>query len=373
VSSVIPHLGLLLALLLQGQVGAADTRAVPRVTLEGWTPASELGGSADSALVWGRIVECRRDPCLLALALILDISGSTGRTILLEPRDNAFARWIAQRTGAASISRLDVQVRYARSLLDAYDPRFTRAGLVTFGGYKSTRAQFAELRVPLTSKLALVEAGMEEARVGGAKGKSNLAGGIDLGLAHLDAFAPLKGETRRVAALFSDGIPNLPYGDRERDLAAAVTSAQAAEQFRVAIDTYALAAGAEPDRKTEQTLREISELTGGRTFVVDHQPGSEQRVESSGAWASYVVRMTSGGRRVETRSTLDGTFVGLVPAGEGTPVDVVYRTGDGPEEVRTEALAAESRVAASEVPEIVRSLADDLLPDAEGGAPAQGG
>lgn len=358
-SRVAAYAGLLLALLLPLATHAADARD-PRLTVEGWTAASALGGPDDAALVWGRNAECKRDPCLLALLLVLDISGSTGTRILLEKKGNGLARWIALRTGAPSVSRLDLQVRYARALLGEFDPRFTRSGLVTFGGYKSTRAQFAELRVPLTSKLALVDAGMEEARAGGAKGKSNLAGGIDMGLAHVDAFAPLKGETRRVVALFSDGIPTLPHGNRKLDLEAAVTSARAAQDLHVAIDTYSLA-DAEPDEHTTGALREISESSGGQTFLIGHPSTFDGYVPSSGALGSRVVSVTIDGEGAEPVSTLDGTFVGLVPLRAGLPVEVVSRTDGGREINLTQPLDAELRTETAQIPEIVKSLAERLL------------
>jgi hypothetical protein len=294
--------------------------------------------------------------------LVLDVSGSTGNRILLEKRGSALGRWVARRTGAASVSNLELQVRYARALLAEFDPRLTRAGLVTFGGYKSPRAPDAELRVPLTAKLERVAAGLEEAVANGAKGKSNLAGGIELAVAHLDAFAPLKGETRRVIALFSDGIPTLPYGDRRMDLRAAVTSAQTAQSFGVTIDTYAFGASAEPDAKSGRALREISAPSGGQTFAIGQPGGSfARRVGSSGASRARVVSVTIGGEGAEPRSTLDGTFVGLVPLGADLPVEVVSRTGQGREITRTQLLDAGSRVPAAEVPELVKALAQPLL------------
>lgn len=243
-------------------------------------------------------------------------------------------------------SILAAQVLAGTALLESLDPRRVRVGLLTFGGEVNPRTgerarpdqQDAWLESPFTSDFGRVRQALIGVRARGARGATNFAAGIRLGIRELKglpgaASAP-RPDARKIMLFLTDGVPTFPIGrgiDADPgDTEAAVNAARLAHQAGITINTYALGPGA---LSYPLALTEMSRVTLG-TYTPVQNPGDIvvllQGVSFANIEDVVFTNLTTGDFSTDVHLAPDGTFSGFVPVREGAnQVRITALASDG--------------------------------------------
>jgi hypothetical protein len=243
-------------------------------------------------------------------------------------------------------SVLAAEVAAANALLDGLDPRRVRVGLLTFGGQVSPdtgeRAridqQDAWLEVPLSTDFMAVRRALVAIQARGARGATNYAAGIRLGVRELAGLsgaqsAPRPG-SKRVILFLTDGVPTFPIGKGsvvdKGDVEAALNAARLAHKAQITINTYALGPGA---LTYPLTPTEMARLTLG-TFTPVQNPGDIIALLQGVSFANIedvvFTNLSTGDFSTDVRLSPDGSFSGFVPVREGSNrVRVTALASDG--------------------------------------------
>lgn len=261
--------------------------------------------------------------------------GSGGRGVKLGPISLG-----GSRGGGSGDSILAAEVAAVGSLLDTFDPRTTRVGIVTFSGSESASSDHAWVEVPLTSEYRKVRAGLEEILLSGSQGGTNMYAGLRLAGIELgggrSAESTRRSGSQRHIVLLTDGFPTLPgrpHPWRDRSPEAedrAIVMAKRLGKKRISVHTFAIG------RKAAERPRaavEVAEASGG-SFTAVRDPGDLGRLLGEVQFASIeelrIRNLTSGLEAVHQLHNADGTYAALVPVQEGlNTIEVVARSTDG--------------------------------------------
>jgi len=243
-------------------------------------------------------------------------------------------------------SILAAEVAAANALIEGLDPSRVRVGLLSFAGQVSPdtgeRAridqQDAWLEVPLTTDFMQVRRALVAIQARGARGATNYAAGIRLGVRELaglsGAESQARGDAKKVMLFLTDGVPTFPIGkgavSDKGDVEAALNAARLAHKAQITINTYALGPGAltYPLAPTE-----MARLTLG-TFTPVQNPGDIIALLQGVSFANIedvvFTNLSTGDFSTDVRLSPDGSFSGFVPVREGANrVRVTALASDG--------------------------------------------
>jgi hypothetical protein len=231
-------------------------------------------------------------------------------------------------------SILAAEVAAAHALIQGLDPRRVRIGLLTFAGEVNPQTgeraridqQDAWLQVPLTTDFDAVRRSLAEILARGARGATNYAAGIRLGVRELAGLSGAESQVRpgskRVVLFLTDGTPTFPIGkgtvSDNGDVEAALNAARLAHKGQITINTYALgpAALTYPLAPTE-----MARLTLG-TFTPVQNPGDIIALLQGVSFANIedvvFTNLSTGDFSTDVRLSPDGSFSGFVPVREGS-------------------------------------------------------
>jgi Mg-chelatase subunit ChlD len=282
---------------------------------------------------------------------VLDTSGSTADASGSDVNGNGV---VGRRGGGplggifgnfdAGDSILAAEVASARNLIEEFDPRSIRVGLVTFAGetrggpYGPQHYNTAVSHVPLTIEYDEFRKGLDDVIRKGPSGGTHMAAGVDQATREL---LGLKGslsvpeeEAEHVVIFLTDGIPTLPYssGARRENNQAVLRAAKRAASKGIRVFTY----GIGPKALDEPVaIVELAEVTGGQFTPVRDPSNLVQAVENVnfGEIESLVVRnLTTGTPASDIDVQPNGRFSALVPMAVGKNViRVSARANDGRE------------------------------------------
>jgi hypothetical protein len=243
-------------------------------------------------------------------------------------------------------SILAAEVAAANALLEGLDPSRVRVGLLSFGGEVSPETgeraridqQDAWLEVPLTTDFMAVRRSLVAIQARGARGATNYAAGIRLGVRELSGLSGAESQHRpgakKVVLFLTDGVPTFPIGkgavSDKGDVEAALNAARLAHKAQITINTYALGPGAltYPLAPTE-----MARLTLG-TYTPVQNPGDIIALLQGVSFANIedvvFTNLSTGDFSTDVRLSPDGSFSGFVPVREGANrVRVTALASDG--------------------------------------------
>jgi hypothetical protein len=201
----------------------------------------------------------------------------------------------------------------------------------------------AELRIPLTSDYAAVEAILEDLSRTDPAGMTNFAAGIGLatieltGMEDWGARSRPRHDAQKLILFLSDGEPRLPY-EGERAELAAVEAAKLAARSNIRINTFAL--GKNPvTRIVNTSVKKMAARTNGRSVALE-SPGDIVSILYATSF-SFVDRVKLINRTTDHETDyiatgIDGSFYGEIPLEEGVnEVEVVALLQDDREASET--------------------------------------
>jgi hypothetical protein len=346
------HIARFLAVALLGAQSlahAADESL--RITLDTPASGSAARGVQGTGFLAGRVRGMPGEPDLTDLMFVIDVSDSTslasggdidgdgkarGRwqqipIIGYLGRSIGFGQWLDQGD-----SVLAAEITAARGLLDQLDPRSTRVGAITFSGDARGRTLDATVIAPLTSDYAEVRRALDAELATGPNGRTNMLAGISLATVELagtrSARSVPRAGARKLALLFSDGLPTLPFNaNTTKNAELAVDAAVRAARSGIRIRTYGVGAQADED-----CLREVARVAQG-TYTPVIQPSELRaevaRVDFVDAGEIEIENLASGERARRIARTPDGRFFALLPMQPGqNPIQITA----GPQTARAQ-------------------------------------
>ena len=228
------------------------------------------------------------------------------------------------------------EILAARRLLRLLDPDTTEVGLISFSGdFKggSGRSNIATpdayREQPLTKEYARITEALNRMKTNGARGGTNIAAGIRLGIEALmglmsDTQPPgyhTNNRTKKIILLLSDGFPSFPVGSANaadpEDKILTISAAHLAYMAGIQINTYALG----PDALSSPfTLQEIARVTGGQFTGLSNLGEIITRLEEARfiKLRNILVENTTLTKPAsEMLVSPEGFFLALVPLTEG--------------------------------------------------------
>ena len=257
----------LVAMLLPGSPLAAEERV--RVLIESPGPGVRVENPVHQARIAGNATAEGDEPQNYDVMLAIDVSASTrsasgvdvdgdgvvGVNPLLELLPPT-AHSADKRSSDPEDSILHAEIAAARALIERLDARRARVGVISFAGEvdpttgrrKYLDQKDAWVDAPLTSDLAQIHRTLDAILARGARGATNFAAGVRLGIRELSGLSEARSRPRpdakKVILFLTDGAPTLPSGRGNQidpgDSEAAVRAAQVAHRAGITINTYAL-------------------------------------------------------------------------------------------------------------------------------------
>jgi len=313
-------------------------------------PGSRVTSSACGVFVAGFATALRADMRRFDVVIVLDTSRSTGDPAGTDINDNGVIG--TQRLGRlgslfASGSTdpgdtiLAAEVAAARKLLDGFDPRNTRVGLVSFAGdppnYRRNRRSAFTLEA-LTTDYDRIRASLDGVLASEPEGNTDMAAGVDRATFELlgmqGAGSTPDPSREKVIFFFTDGQPTLPYGEAAEadNIRAVLRAANRAGRYGVRVHTFAIG----PDAlEGPIAVVELASRTEGY-FTPVRDPGDLENVIEEASFANLealtLTNQTSDRPANYLRTTLDGSWAALVPMDPGTNrVRAWARADDGAE------------------------------------------
>jgi hypothetical protein len=299
------------------------------------------------------------------VVLVIDTSTSTNEFAETDVDGNA----TPEKTWKGSDSVFQAQIKAAENLVGALKGlpgnqggQRIHVGVVTFAGddrfhLRPQDAKFdptpgaiyvlarrdAELRVPLTSDYAAVEAVLRDLSRVEPEGMTNFAAGIGRATIELTgakdwgARSRPRRDAQKLILFLSDGEPRLPF-EGEKAGRAAVEAAKLAARSKIRINTFAL--GRNPvTRIVNASVKKMAARTNGR-FVALESPGDIVSILYATSF-SFVDRVKLINRTTDRETDyittgIDGSFYGEIPLEEGVnEIEVVALLHDDREASET--------------------------------------
>ncbi len=331
------------SLAASGETGAPSS---VRILIDSPAPGARVAERVHQARIEGSAAAEATGPTRFDVMLAIDVSQSTRAAsgvdidrdgvVGVNPRHEllppgAFPPDVLSTDPDDSI--LHAEINAARALLDSLDGRRVRVGVVTFAGEmdpvtglrKRLDQSDAWLEVPLTEDFDEVRRGLVAVLARGARGATNYAAGIRLGIRELAALngavsAP-RPDARKVILFLSDGTPTFPVDKGSvsdpGDVEAAVRAARLAQTAGITINTYALGAGA---LQYPKAVTELARVTLG-TYTPVQNPGDIvvllQGISFANIEDVVFTNLSTGDFSTDVRLNPDGSFYGYVPVREG--------------------------------------------------------
>jgi hypothetical protein len=359
----------------------APSHSAMQMAIEYPPPGSRVSSSICGVFVAGRANALRGDAPRFDVVIVLDTSLSTetpagtdinGNGIVGTERLGRLGSLFAPASTDPGDSILAAEVAAARHLLQGFDARNTRVGLVTFAGDPDARRRqpSAVTVEPLTSDFDRIEAALDEILRTKPKGSTDMAAGVDQAIIELLGMAGARSlpdpGREKVAFFFTDGQPTLPFGraeeaDNVRSVLRAATRAG-----RVGVRIHSFAIGPEA-LEGPIAVVEMASRSHGYFTPVRH-PGDLQNVVQSLSFADLAdLTLTNQTLRKPARylrSTIDGSFAGLVPMEPGSNrVRAWARADDGAEVEQLREITLDPNAESPEIPKDLAVRRNRLLED----------
>ena len=342
-----------LALLLLGAAPASpppDAAPVAiKLTLDKVDVAKHATGQPGVGFLAGTALAYEGELEQFDVVFVLDTSGSTAENSGLNGGSVWLSRLPGVRTSRAN-SILGAEVASVESLLDAFDARTTRVGIVSFAGDENPYSPHAWTDAPLTSDFQQIREALADRMAVDPEGGTDLAAGLLRGAIELlgtrsaDS-APRKNATKHIVVL-TDGLPTLP---ELRAVTAARKAARSLAKHNIRVHIFAIGSAANSEgreiepvatethgeyhavrdvKKLAPLLKQI-EFRSLRELRVANKtmnsPALQLLRDSSGTWSALVpfiagpnqieiVAIASDGREQRIEKELTFTQVALEPA-----------------------------------------------------------
>lgn len=321
------------------------------------------------------------------VVIAFDTSGSTSRPSGADVNGNGVKGEIVESLKASVVresfhltdpgdSILAAEVEGAKRLLRFLDPSTTRVALVSFSGdisgtllgHTDLTVPDAVLEHPLTPDYGQIREALDRLQARGARGGTNVAAGIRLGVEELlglnENGSRLRPDVQRLILLLTDGIPTFPVGNTasdSEDKILTISAAHVAFEGGIRIYTY----GMGMDVLSEPfAMEEVARISGGKYIPLSHPADILDQLEE----AKFVdLRSLEVSNVTLDRSALDkmlypeGYFIATVPITKGINEIVVKAVASD----RTQAQASLYLNCLGEDggKELVLDLAGDTLSD----------
>jgi len=267
---------------------------------------------------------------------LMDISGSTSASSGVDVNgDGKLGGGLFGLGGGRADSVLAAEAAALEKLLATFDPRTTRAGLITFSGGEERGADDAFLQVPLTSQFGRVREGLSDVLLAAPSGGTNIAGGLRLALLEISGGRQAESKGRRAqkhVVLLTDGVPDVAYESRREAEDRAIRIAE--RMARAGIRVHCFALGRDATREPRAAV-EIAARSGGTFNAVQDLNALPQLITSLDLTSIQSVSVRHLDLGVEARQLergRDGIWSALLPVRDGpNRVEVYARATDGSE------------------------------------------
>ncbi|HTO71363.1 MAG TPA: VWA domain-containing protein [Myxococcota bacterium] len=271
---------------------------------------------------------------LFDVVFVIDTSGSTADSSGL----GSSSGWLSHLPGV-KVSRADsvlgAEVSAIESLLDGFDPRVTRVGIVAFAGDESPYSAHAWVDAPLTSNFQEIRNALSERMLVDPEGGTDLAAGLLRGAIELlgsrSAESQPRANTTKNLVVLTDGMPNLPVRD---PVGAAERAAHSLQNRDIRVHVFAI--GREANGAGRQ-IQPVAEVTHGEYHVVEDLSKLAPllaQVKFTSLREMRVVNKTTGAPASQLTRDTDGVWSALVPFNPGpNELEVVAVASDGREKV----------------------------------------
>ena len=337
---------------------------------------------AEGAFVAGRALALLGEFRRFDVMLVIDTSDSTRAASGSDVNENGVVGedrllGIFPTTDAGD-SILAAEVAAARRVLQSFDARNTRVGLVTFSGAPllppGTFVVGGSVAAPLRSpssrsrpSTGSCDKALDHVQARGPEGLTNMTEGVRMAVRELKGFrggvSQADPDSEKVVLFFTDGQPTLPYDNSpQQNVRSVLRAADQARRAHVTIHSFALG----PEALDGPIAAvEMARVSRGR-FTPVRKPGDLIQVIENVNFANLdqltVRNATLDQPAAELVQKADGGFGALVPVQGGRNVIEVWaRASDGTEaraQVTIQFLAGAKPV--STPPELV-SLRNQLL------------
>jgi hypothetical protein len=327
--------GAALALSLALLLGAASPRtegpAEITLTLDTVDVVRPPSGEPGLGFLSGRALAHEGDLELFDVVFVIDTSGSTGEASGLGSRSS----WLSHLPGV-QVSRgdsvLGAEVAAIESLLDGFDARTTRVGLVSFAGsdYPSTNAW---VEAPLTSDFSKLRSALADRLLVDPEGGTDLAAGLLRGAIELlgtrSAESQPRAHATRHLVVLTDGIPTLP---EYNPVGKAIRAAHSLAKRGICVHVFAI--GREATREGRE-IAPVAEVTHGEYHAVRDLSKLAPllaQIQFRSLRELRVENKTTGAPAVELAHDDTGAWSGLVSFIAGAnQIEIVAVASDGRE------------------------------------------
>jgi len=333
---------------LLGKAGALSTEL--RLAID-YPDDGGIVSDAEGAFVAGRALALLGEFRRFDVMLVLDTSDSTRAASGSDVNENGVVGedrmlGVFPITDAGD-SILAAEVAAARRVLQSFDARSTRVGLVTFSGAVTAPSGTfvvggsalppALTQQELTTDYRLVDKALVRVLERGPEGLTNMTEGVRLALRELKGYrggiSKPDPESEKVVLFFTDGQPTLPYENSpQQNVRSVLRAADQARRTRVTIHTFAIGPEA---LEGPVAVVEMARVSRGR-FTPVRKPGDILQVIENVDFANLdeltVENQTLKQPAIELVQKADGGFGALVPVQPGRNViEVRARASDGTE------------------------------------------
>jgi hypothetical protein len=336
---------------------------------------------AQGAFVAGRALALLGEFRRFDVLLVIDTSDSTRAASGADVNENGVVgedrlMGVFPITDAGD-SILAAEVAAARRVLQSFDARSTRVGLVTFAGNPldppgtvtvgGSGAPSALTEQPLTTEYRLVGKALDRVLSRGPEGLTNMTEGVRLAVRELKGFrgaiSKPDPDSEKVVLFFTDGQPTLPFDNSEsQNVRSVLRAADQARRAGVVIHSFALGPEA---LDGPLAAVEMARASRGR-FTPVRKPGDLIRVIENVNFANLdlleVKNRTLAKPATELVQKADGGFGALVPVQPGRNVIEVHaRASDGTEATAEVAIQFLPEASPVDTPAALVSLRNQLL------------
>jgi Mg-chelatase subunit ChlD len=328
-----PGAALALAVALVICAARVPAESLPEITLtlDTLDVVRPPSGQPGLGFLSGRALAHEGDLELFDVVFVIDTSGSTADSSGLGQHSG----WLSHLPGvevAREDSVLGAEVAAIESLLDGFDPRTTRVGLVSFAGgeYPSTNAW---VDAPLTSDFKQIRSALADRLLVDPEGGTDLAAGLLRGAIELlgtrSAESQPRAKATKTLVLMTDGIPTLP---ERNPVDAAIRAGHSLAKKGIVVHVFAIGSEA---KHAGREISPVAEVTHGEYHAVEDVSKLAPllgQIEFRSLKELRVQNKTTGATALELAHDDSGAWSALVPFIAGpNEIEVVAISSDGRE------------------------------------------
>ena len=317
------------------EAAAADAVPEIKLTLDKVDVVRTPTGQPGVGYLSGTALAYQGELELFDVVFVIDTSGSTQDASGLGGHASG---WIAHLPGM-KVSRADsilgAEVASIESLLDGFDARTTRVGIVSFAGDENPYSSHAWTDAPLTSNYEEIRDALAERLMVDPEGGTDLAAGLLRGAIELlgtrSADSRPRAHSTKHIVVLTDGLPTLP---EFRAVPAARKAARSLAQHDIRVHIFAIGAAAESEGRD---IEPVATVTHGEYHAVKDVKNLApllKQIEFRSLRELRVANKTTGAAALElSRDEKGGAWSALVPFIAGpNQIEIVAVASDGREQ-----------------------------------------